>query len=705
MKKSLLLAFSFIVIAFSSSPAKEVTKENARKVAINAYFEKINQFDRALDYEHIIITNDFTRYLNNDPVYYAFDFASGGFMIIAADDAYDPVIGYSFDGVFPKEKHAYVYQSFMQSYVDQIQYIRENNITAEPLITDTWKHYSTHDISTLNPNRGGRDVDPLLTNMWNQDDPYNLLCPEDNNGPGGHAYVGCVATALSMIMHYYRYPETGSGDHCYMPSSNPQYGQQCADFGATTYAWDGMQDNIDKFFPWPVAEIGYHCAVAVNMDFGPDGSGVSFNFNPLIPNRLDVFFSYSDAQYLLKSSYTQTAWINMLQDQIDDAQPVYYSGFSTDGGHAFVCDGYQDDDFHFNFGWSGSGNGYYSLVNVGGFYINQNAIRDFYPTDPSYPYYASGLNVITHPSGQFTDGSGPLEDYLPNTDASWLIDPQTEEDSITDIKLYFIDFALGAGDYLRVYDGETTNDSLLGEFTGNTLPGTIFSTGNKMLISLISDGSSEGAGFKAEFDANPAEFCDGIVTITEPVGTFSDGSGDFNYSSGSQCMFKIDPPFANTITLTFTEFETEEDKDLVMVYDENQELGTFSGSENPGSFTITGDFAFIAFSTNATHNFSGWEITYEIDNVGVQEKESFTNLNIYPNPATNALQVDFSSAISQTIEMRLVNVTGDAIYSSTMANVSGAISKSIDVSDFAKGIYILNLSSAEGSVNKKVIIK
>jgi hypothetical protein len=226
-----------------------------------------------------------------------------------------------------------------------------------------------------------------------------------------------------------------------------------------------------------------------------------------------------------------------------------------------------------------------------------------------------------------------------------------------------------------------------------------------MLISLISDGSSEGAGFKAEFDANPAEFCDGIVTITEPVGTFSDGSGDFNYSSGSQCMFKIDPPFANTITLTFTEFETEEDKDLVMVYDENQELGTFSGSENPGSFTITGDFAFIAFSTNATHNFSGWEITYEIDNVGVQEKESFTNLNIYPNPATNALQVDFSSAISQTIEMRLVNVTGDAIYSSTMANVSGAISKSIDVSDFAKGIYILNLSSAEGSVNKKVIIK
>ena len=60
---------------------------------------------------------------------------------------------------------------------------------------------------------------------------------------------------------------------------------------------------------------------------------------------------------------------------------------------------------------------------------------------------------------------------------------------------------------------------------------------------------------------------------------------------------------------------------------------------------------------------------------------------------------------NQTVEMRLVNVTGEAVYTNQLSNVSGNISHKIDVSYLAKGIYILNLTSTEGSVNKKVIIK
>lgn len=702
MKKTLILALSLIIIAFSSGMAGEVTKEDARKIAINAYFEKVNQYDRTLAFEDVVITYDYTRYLNEGAAFYAFDFATGGFMIISADDAYEPIIGYSFEGEFPKGQHAYVFASFMQSYVDQINYIRENNIEADDEISAKWKHLFTNDISSLNTFRDPRDVNPLVTTMWDQNNPYNLMCPPDPSGPGGYALVGCVATTMSMIMHYYRYPTSGTGDYCYTPTSNPQYGVQCADFENTFYQWNGMQDNIDPKHPFPIAEIGYQCAVGVKMDFGPDGSG---SYSYLVPNRLDAFFRYNDAEFLEKSDHTQTAWINLLKAEIDIDRPLYYSGHSTTGGHAFVCDGYQGNDFHFNFGWSGYANGFFSLTNVGGYYMDQACVRYFYPTDPAYPYYASGLEVINHLSGQFTDGSGPIEDYLPNTEASWLLDPQEEPDSITNIDIYFIEFDLGAGDYLRIYDGETTAAPLLGEYTGNTLPENLSSTGNKMLITLSTDGSDNGAGFKAEFDSNPPDFCTGITTFTDPVGTFDDGSGSYNYTSGTNCMFKIDPPYANSITITFTSFETEEGKDFVKVYDKNVELGSFSGNTNPGSFTCTNDFAFITFSTNAFNNFSGWEVTYEIDNVGIEEKENFEDLSIYPNPATDALQINFGVIKNQTVEIRLVNVTGDAVYSSQLSNVSGEISKNIDVSNFAKGIYILNLTSTEGSVNKKVIIK
>jgi hypothetical protein len=221
---------------------------------------------------------------------------------------------------------------------------------------------------------------------------------------------------------------------------------QCADFENTYYQWNGMMDNINYNNPLPIAELGYHCAVSVNMDFGADGSGA---YPYMVPSRLNAFWRYNSAQYLQKYSYTQTAWIDVLKNEIDVGHPLFYEGHSSEGGHAFVCDGYQGTDFHFNFGWSGNANGFYSLYDVNGYSIDQACVRYFYPGDPAYPYHNTGNEVITQTSGQFTDGSGPLEDHLPNNEASWLIDPQTAEDSITDITLYFVDFDLGAGDYLR----------------------------------------------------------------------------------------------------------------------------------------------------------------------------------------------------------------------------------------------------------------
>ncbi len=328
-------------------------------------------------------------------------------------------------------------------------FIRDNNIEADPAIVAEWNHLLTDDIHSLAASRGGRDVEPLLDCEWNQGSPYNKLCPEDPAGPGGHVWVGCVATAMAQIMYYWRYPETGTGSHCYTPG-NMSYGQQCANFGATEYQWGGMINSVDSKNPIPNAELQYHCAVSMNMNFSPSGSG-AYSF--MVPNSLHSYFRYNSAQYLDKSDYNTTSWINILKSEFDLGRPLYYSGFSNEGGHAFVCDGYQDNDFHFNFGWSGNSNGYYSLYDVGGFNQGQAIVRYFMPTDPGYPYHQTGTKVITLKSGSITDGSGPVEDYLDNNTATWIIDPQTIQDSITDITLIFSRFETAPGDYVRIYDG------------------------------------------------------------------------------------------------------------------------------------------------------------------------------------------------------------------------------------------------------------
>lgn len=701
--KNLLLLGLCLVILTTSGMAGEVNKKDAEKAAINAYYEKVNQYDRALSFGEVIISDEYTRYHNGIPVFYAFDFATGGFVIIAAEDAMDPIIGYSFEREFPKGELFSGYDSFLQSYVDLINFVRENNIAPEVAIVAEWDHLINSTEDQLNITKDPKDVDPLLTNMWNQDYPYNIMCPEDPAGPGGHVYVGCTATAMSMIMHYWNYPIHGDHDHCYTPP-DPSYGQQCADFENTYYQWTGMTDNIDDFNPWPIAEISYHAAVSVNSDFGPDGTGAQPS---MVANRLSYFWTYHNATHHQKDNYSLSAWQNMLYADLDQGKPLFYAGYPGpgQGGHAFVCDGYQGTDFHFNFGWSGSGNGYYALNDVGGYAYNQHIVNNFYPTDPAYPYYASGLTVITDISGQFTDGSGPVEDYLPNTDASWLLDPQTDTDSVSSIDITFINFELGSGDMLRIYDGETTSAPMLGEFTGSTLPGDLTSTGNKMLITLESDGSTEGAGFKAEFEANRPLYC-GMNSYTDPLGTINDGSGDFYYNPGTTCFYVIDPPYATDITITFNYFDTEEGEDLLKVYEGSSTLlGEYSGNDIPGAIYVPSGKATLKFTTNKFEQALGWEVYYEIGNVGVEEAETFAELEVYPNPASDALNLSFNLRKNQHVDIRLVNVTGEAIYTDQLSNASGNISHRIDVSNLAKGIYILNLTSTEGSVNKKIIIK
>jgi hypothetical protein len=184
---------------------------------------------------------------------------------------------------------------------------------------------------------------------------------------------------MAQIMKYWEWPVQGTGEHSYVAMG---YGEQYANFGATTYDWDNMIDNYNygstQEQKVAVATLMYHCGVSVDMMYEPSGSGA---FSPDVPVAISNYFSYSDHATYLGRSGTYDNWIALLKTYIDQHIPLYYSGQGEDGGHAFICDGYDEDDlFNFNYGWGGSGGGFLMIDGENfEFSGSQAIVYDFVP--------------------------------------------------------------------------------------------------------------------------------------------------------------------------------------------------------------------------------------------------------------------------------------------------------------------------------------
>ena len=694
MNIKVLLSLFIASLLSISLFAKEIPVTIAEKVAVNFFFEKANTYDTPLDYKDIMITESY----KVSDAYFVVNFKKG-WVIVSADDAMTPVIGYNFEDSFPKpEEQDENVKSWMQNYADQVDYIRKNDIEAEANTFADWEKYSSANTNLFLSAGERNEVEILLTGKWNQNSPYNIDCPADEAGPGGHVYVGCVATAMVQIMYYWRYPMQGSGIHSH---NWPPYGNMTVNYGAANYEWDAMQDGIDGKNPDEIAEIGYHAAISVDMMFSPNGSGA---YSSDVPHAFRTYFNYKNGvQYVQKGDYSFSTWENMMQSELNAACPMYYSGFSSSGGHAFVCDAYQGSNYyHFNFGWSGSSNGYYTLQDVGGFNGGQAMVRYIEPKDTNYPYIANGADTLRYFSGSFTDGSGPAEDYPSGISASWLIDPQTDTDSIESITISFTSFNTSVSDYVRIYDGETRSDELLGEFSGDEIPSKITSNGNKMLITFSPSGS--GAGFKAEYKATSPTWCSNN-TYSEPMGTVTDGSGKFHYNNWTTCFYTIDHPEAVRINLEFSEFSTEKDKDILQVYNRNMDLiGEFSGHDIPEMISEETNKLTLLWLTSSTVQDDGWTANYWIDGVGVEENAN-DNFLVYPNPTDGLLNIQFDFDQLKNPEIRLLSINGKLIFKEVLNGTTGQYKNTFDISDQPKGIYVLSIVADNKKVNRKVVIK
>ena len=400
MKKKFIFCNIISLLIIFSAFAGPVDVNTAKNVAKNFYYERIPEA-KNLAYNEVKPELVYTCNEGIIPIYYIFNInENDGFVIISADDDVYPTLGYTFEGEYIEgSEQPPNYVEWMDNYKEQILFVKNTALQANEEIEQAWIKYNSS-----NPSFDGvLNVNPLLTTTWNQGCYYNEECPADNAGPCGHVYAGCVATAMGQVMKYHNHPEQGTSSHSYYCAP---YGTQSANFGATTYDWASMPNSIYSN-NFAIATLLYHCGVSIDMDYSPSGSGA---WTSDTRNALINYFSYSSsAQYKQKSNYSSTAWGNLLKNELDESRPMIYRG-QGDGGHSFVCDGYEGTNhFHFNWGWSGYYNGYFYLTNLnpGGsnFTDLQAAVIGIQPEvlAPTADFTANTTTIEAGESVHFTD--------------------------------------------------------------------------------------------------------------------------------------------------------------------------------------------------------------------------------------------------------------------------------------------------------------
>ena len=365
MKRKLLVILA-LLLGIATLQAKPVDVAKAQRLGLSfaqhkALFAKNMVQDLQLAYTY--------RADNGMATMYVFNF-DGGYVIVAADDSSSPILGYSDEGNFVYENAPDGLRFMLDEISRGIVTVVEQGRPVSNDIVSRWKNLEAY--GYLHADKGLPVVEPLIQQRWDQGTPFNLYVPSG-------CPTGCVATAMAQIMKYWEWPVKGTGEHSYYA---PLYGQQYANFGATTYDWANMIDYYGNGSSQEereaVATLMYHCGVSVDMNYEPSGSGA---YSGDVPGAISTYFSYTDRSAFISKGGNYDEWITLLKSNIDQRFPIYYSGHGDDGGHAFICDGYDVDGlFHFNFGWGGSYNNYLLIDGENFEYSgSQGVVVDFVP--------------------------------------------------------------------------------------------------------------------------------------------------------------------------------------------------------------------------------------------------------------------------------------------------------------------------------------
>lgn len=309
---------------------------------------------------------------DKDAQYYIFAADNNeGFVIVSGDDRLAPIAAYSAGSMQGDMPDAMV--AWLEEYSCYVDAVRAGTI--EPYISKA---------------SANKPIGQLMKTTWDQGAPYNALCPRIN---GSLAPTGCTATAMAQIMKYHNWPV--SPKKAITWDNNITGTSETIDITKNTYEWSKMlnsysgsysQQNADA-----VARLMVDVGKAINSSYALAGTGSN---NVYASGALVKVFDYSsDLKIAYRSEYTDDEWFAMVRENLEAKRPLLYTGNSPklDSGHAFVCDGIDENNMlHINWGWGGAYDGYFDMaymapddVGTGGgagqYNVGQAVVANIYP--------------------------------------------------------------------------------------------------------------------------------------------------------------------------------------------------------------------------------------------------------------------------------------------------------------------------------------
>lgn len=393
MKKIVMLAAASLLatIQLFAAPVDAVTAQATAKRYLQASARRGHAAPAAIDVK--LVLTEKNQVNTNQAAYYIFN-TSDSYVIVSGDDRAREVLAHG-DRPLDINNIPCNMQLWLEGYRKQIEFLQ-----AHP----------DYVVDNDTPNRTpitGESVDPLLSAMWDQGEPYNRECPMSGTSL---AVTGCGATSLAMIFHYWKFPTEPT-------PSVPGYTTQSESITLetlppTTFDWDNMLDRYRGGYndtqASAVAHLMRYIGQSERMDYSSSSSGTgSYDIWQTIRR-----FGYDpDAMLLSKDSwwgdenYDDEEWGMLIQEELLSHRPVLMCAYTpTWSGHAFNIDGYDasDDTYHINWGWSGTGNANYALNAFRGggevFNINQQIFIGIEPpaTVPTIKARASRLRTTAY---------------------------------------------------------------------------------------------------------------------------------------------------------------------------------------------------------------------------------------------------------------------------------------------------------------------
>lgn len=678
MKRNCILTLLFVIAAFTNIYAQNVNMERAKTLG-----EMFMKESTSIGLKRSVVSSTLSHVFKSSdatPSVYVFNIDGGGFVVVSAEEKVKPILAYSTSGAFDVENMAPGFDFTLSSYNDEIDFVRKNNILASDDIKKEWAMVESSGRIADNRSAG---VGPLLTTTWNQNYPYNSLCPEDTAGPGGHVYAGCVATAMAQVMNYWGYPTTGSGSHSYVPfnwnyDQTYMYDEQTANFGETFYNFDMMPNDLDSLSTdeeiYYVALLQWHCGIAVDMMYSPEGSGA---YSSDVPAAVSNYFGYNYPNMIDMLYYNNDEWAAALKNELDNLRPLYYSGSddSGQGGHAFVCDGYDENGlFHFNWGWGGRDDAYCAIgaLNTTKYAFNtwNNAIVDFYPRDDEYFYRPEIISDINLTENETHD----------EVSISWT-NPSTDKEgnALTSLDTVFVrrDFVTIAT-FTNVEPGQTMT------YTDEIEDPGLYH------YSVVTSNQYGDSKF-VEQSILIGQKCDLTFEL------FDDG-GD-GWKGGSISIFKDDERIS-VVTLENGASSIDSvpllNGDLTFVWNKCWYANEYYTCDEI-SFVIKDKDGNVIYESEGEMQ-AGVFLTFNNDcTLDVTETETEKeNVMVYPNPTDGIINI----SACNIDKVSVYNIVGQEVESFVIDDNQCRI----DISDYNDGVYFVKIKTENEIMTKKIIL-